>query len=124
MQDLEALRVEILASFEDAADLATLDVARVAALGKKGVLTERMKGLGSLEPEARKSAGQALNRVKVELFEALDARRAALEGGALGSRLDSEKIDITLPEVGVPTNFPRFSDLIAWQNISPLLEVF
>ena len=97
MQDLEALRVEILASFEDAADLATLDVARVAALGKKGVLTERMKGLGSLEPEARKSAGQALNRVKVELFEALDARRAALEGGALGSRLDSEKIDITLP---------------------------
>ena len=97
MQDLEALRTEILTSFEQAADVAALDMARVAALGKKGSLTERMKGLGGLEPEARKIAGQELNRLKGELTEALDARRAALEGGALDARLGAEQVDITLP---------------------------
>ena len=97
MQELEALKAEILAAFEQAGDVAALDAVRVAALGKKGALTQRMKGLGALDPEARKSAGQALNRIKGELFEALDLRRAALEGGALDARLGSEKVDITLP---------------------------
>ena len=97
MQDLEALKAEILASFEAASDVAALDAARVAALGKKGALTERMKGLGGLDPDARKAAGQALNRLKGELTEALDARRAELEGGALDVRLGSEQVDITLP---------------------------
>ncbi|MFP6689302.1 MAG: phenylalanine--tRNA ligase subunit alpha [Alphaproteobacteria bacterium] len=97
MQDLEALKAEILASFEAASDVAALDAARVAALGKKGALTERMKGLGGLDPDARKAAGQALNRLKGELIEALDARRAELEGGALDVRLGSEQVDITLP---------------------------
>jgi len=97
LQELEALKAEILAAFEQAGDVAALDAVRVAALGKKGTLTQRMKGLGALDPEARKSAGQALNRIKGELFEALDLRRAALEGGALDARLGSEKVDITLP---------------------------
>ena len=97
MQELEALRAELLGSFEQAADLSALDQARVTALGKKGRLTERMKGLGALEPDARKAAGQELNRLKGELTEALDARRAALEGGALVARLGAEKVDITLP---------------------------
>ncbi|MDA0229101.1 MAG: phenylalanine--tRNA ligase subunit alpha [Proteobacteria bacterium] len=97
MQDLEALKAEILVSFEKSGDAAALDVARVAALGKKGSLTARMKSLGGLDPEARKTAGQTLNRIKDELIDALDARRAALEGGALNARLGSEKIDITLP---------------------------
>ena len=97
MQDLEALKAEILASFEESGDVAALDAARIAALGKKGSLTARMKSLGALDPEARKTAGQTLNRIKGELIEALDARRAALEGGVLDARLGSEKIDITLP---------------------------
>jgi len=97
LQDLEALRTEILISFEQAADVAALDQARISALGKKGSLTERMKGLGSLEPEARKAAGQELNRLKGELTEALDLRRAALEGGALYTRLGAEQVDVTLP---------------------------
>ena len=97
MQDLDALKAEILASFEAAADVAALDAARVAALGKKGSLTALMKTLGGLDPEERKAAGEALNRIKGELIEALDARRDALEGSALDARLGSEKIDITLP---------------------------
>jgi phenylalanyl-tRNA synthetase alpha chain len=97
LQDLDALKAEILASFEAAGDVAALDAARVAALGKKGSLTTLMKGLGGLDPEARKAAGQTLNLLKGELVEALDARRAALEGSALDARLGSEKVDITLP---------------------------
>ena len=97
MQKLDALKAEILASFTAAADITALDAARVAALGKKGSLTALMKGLGELEPEERKAAGQALNRIKGELTEALDACREALEDTALDERLGSEKIDVTLP---------------------------
>jgi phenylalanyl-tRNA synthetase alpha chain len=97
LQDLEALKAEILASFEESDDVAALDAARVAALGKKGSLTTRMKALGALDPEVRKTAGQTLNHIKGELIEALDARRAVLEGGALDARLGSEKVDVTLP---------------------------
>ena len=97
MQDLEALKAEILASFDESGDVVALDSARVAALGKKGSLTVRMKALSALDPGARKTTGQTLNRIKAELIEALDARRAALEGGALDARLGSEKIDVTLP---------------------------
>ncbi|MBI06769.1 MAG: phenylalanine--tRNA ligase subunit alpha [Rhodospirillaceae bacterium] len=97
MHNLDALKSEILASFEAAVDIPALEAARVAALGKKGRLTALMKGLGELGPEERKATGQALNRIKGELTDALDARRNALAGSVLDARLTSEMIDVTLP---------------------------
>ena len=59
--DLTALEKELLSSIESASDLAALDDVRVAALGKKGKISQLMKELGSLAPEQRKSFGQAIN---------------------------------------------------------------
>ncbi len=64
MSDIEELRDSLLADVAGAADLAALEHVRVAALGKKGAVTNRMKRLRELEPEARKAAGQALNALK------------------------------------------------------------
>jgi phenylalanyl-tRNA synthetase alpha chain len=97
MQDLEALEAELFADLEASGDLASLEALRVAALGKKGRLTEQMKSLGQLEPEARKARGQALNAVKDRLQSALEARKAGFEEAALEARLTTERLDVTLP---------------------------
>jgi phenylalanyl-tRNA synthetase alpha chain len=91
------IRSETLAAIAAAADAAALDAVRVAALGKKGGVTELMKSLGKLPVEQRKDAGAALNTLKTELSDAIDARAAALAGGALESRLATERVDVTLP---------------------------
>ncbi|NNG03674.1 MAG: phenylalanine--tRNA ligase subunit alpha [Inquilinus sp.] len=97
MKELDAIRGEVLGAVETAADLAALDAARVAALGKKGRITGLMKTLGGLEPDARKAAGAALNEVKMAVAEAIEARRRVLERGAMAGRLEAERVDVSLP---------------------------
>jgi phenylalanyl-tRNA synthetase alpha chain len=95
--DLSALKDELTAAADGAADLAALEEVRVRALGKKGAITERMKGLGSMDPDARKAAGQALNAIRDAVNAAIEARKTALEDAELDQRLATETIDITLP---------------------------
>jgi phenylalanyl-tRNA synthetase alpha chain len=95
--DLAALKKELVSAASGAADLAALEEVRVRALGKKGAITERMKGLGKMDPEARKAAGQALNAIRDAVNAAIEARKAALEDAELDRRLATETIDITLP---------------------------
>ncbi|MFO0986254.1 MAG: phenylalanine--tRNA ligase subunit alpha [Alphaproteobacteria bacterium] len=97
MDRLETLKSELLSAIEGAADTAALEAARVAALGKKGRLTELMKGLGELQGEARKAQGQALNQLRAAIEGALAAKKAALESAALDAKLAAERIDVTLP---------------------------
>jgi len=97
MQDLEALRQDLLAAVEAAQDLAAVEELRVSALGRKGAITERMKTLGGLDPEARKAMGQELNRLKEAVGAALEARKAALAEAALEARLARERVDVSLP---------------------------
>ncbi|MCW8835230.1 MAG: phenylalanine--tRNA ligase subunit alpha [Rhodospirillales bacterium] len=97
MDTVEQLRAELLAAAAAAADLKALDDVRVAALGKKGRITGLMKGLGQMDPDARKAAGQALNVLKEEVAAALDARKNALDAVALDARLSEERVDVTLP---------------------------
>ncbi len=97
MEDISQLRDRLLACVRAAADLDGLERARVAALGRKGALTERLKGLRNLAPEARQAAGARLNAVKGEVAAAIEARRAALAEAALEARLAEERIDVSLP---------------------------
>jgi phenylalanyl-tRNA synthetase alpha chain len=97
MSNLETLKSELIAAVEGAADMAALETARVSALGKKGRLTELMKGLGGLDAEARKVQGQALNQLRAAIEGALQAKKEALEAGALDAKLAAERIDVTLP---------------------------
>ncbi len=97
IQDLEKLEAEFATAIADAVDEATLEAVRVAALGKKGRVSELMKSLGGMSADERKTAGPALNGLKDRLTDALSARRAALSGAKLEARLAEEKIDVTLP---------------------------
>ncbi len=95
--DIETLERQVLTEIEGAADLQALEAVRIAALGKKGRITQLMKRLGGLPPEERKSFGQAVNTLKRRVGEAIEARKSALAEAALAARLAQETADITLP---------------------------
>jgi len=97
MSDLDALEKELTAEANAAGDEAALETLRVRALGKKGAITERLKGLGQMDAEERKVMGPALNGLKDRITEAIAARRAVLHDQAVSARLAGESIDVTLP---------------------------
>ncbi len=97
---IDPLRDEALDEIQRASDLAALDQVRVRYLGKSGRLTARLKQLGSLSPEQRPRAGQAINQAKAAVQAAIDERKSALEQVALTARLSAERVDVTLPGRG------------------------
>jgi phenylalanyl-tRNA synthetase alpha chain len=97
MSDLERLEAEITASIAAASDEAALEAVRVAALGKKGSVSELLKGLGAMSAEERRTAGPALNSLRDRVQQAIAARRAVLKEADLERRLAGETIDVTLP---------------------------
>jgi phenylalanyl-tRNA synthetase alpha chain len=66
-------------------------------LGRKGTLSEAMRTLGSLAPDARRERGRELNEIKQQLEAAFSARQDAVRAAALDTRIGSESIDVTLP---------------------------
>ena len=96
-QDLDNLLEQASLSISQSSDMAALDAVRVAYLGKKGEITLQLKNLGQLPAEERRSAGQAINRIKQQIQELLETRRSTLGDEAISSRLQSETLDISLP---------------------------
>jgi len=88
---------EILAAIAAAADVVSLEQLRISILGKKGVLSERMKGLGDLDPDERRRRGAELNELKAKVSAAIAERKTALARLALEQRLAGESVDVTLP---------------------------
>ena len=97
MENLESLKAEILAAIAQAQDLKAWDEARVAALGKKGKVTELMKGMGALPVEQKIEMGKKLNVLKAEIEQALEKRRNELAEKEMNEKLAKETIDVTLP---------------------------
>ena len=100
MADLTALRREALEEIAACIGLPALDETRVRWLGKKGVLTEQLKGLGGLPAAERPAAGARINELKEELQTAIEARRAALSTADIERQLGAGRIDVTLPGRG------------------------
>lgn len=96
-EQLEALQAEALDTIAKAADLDTVEVARVKYLGRKGAVTEILRGLGKVSAEERPAMGQLSNVVKTAIGEALDSRKAALSSVANAAREASEAVDLSLP---------------------------
>jgi phenylalanyl-tRNA synthetase alpha chain len=100
VKDLETLVVRTLLEVAASADLAALEAVRVAALGRRGSVTESLKGLGKLPAGERRNAGAVINQARDRIAAALEARRAELEAAALARELTSAAIDVTLPGRG------------------------
>ena len=95
--DLSSLVAETETALAGAADLRAWDAVRVAVMGKNGSLTNKLKELGKVAPEERRTRGAALNVVKDAITTAIELRRIALDAAALDARLAAERMDVTLP---------------------------
>ena len=122
MTDLTDLQSTILADIAAAGDEAALEAVRVAALGKKGSLSALLSTLGSMAPDERKSFGAAVNAAKEAVTEALGARKGVLKNAALDARMQSERIDVTLPTRENPTEAGRIHPIS--QVIDELTAIF
>ena len=100
VEDLPTLVDRALSDIEASTDLASLDEVRVRLLGKKGLLTEQLKGLGALPGAERPAAGQKINEAKVAIQSALEGRRERLDAWALDAELAKGTLDVTLPGRG------------------------
>ena len=100
MTDLARLICDAQEAFETAADSVALENAKARFLGKSGQLTERLKALSQVDAEARKTLGAEINAAKTEIEALLQRRRQQITDAALGERLASESIDVSLPGRG------------------------
>lgn len=97
---LDDILREAESAFAASETLPALDQAKARFLGKSGAITEQMKQLGGLLPEARKEAGARINQVKDQVEALLRARREAIQEAALERQLATEALDVTLPGRG------------------------
>lgn len=100
MNELTQIIEQAKADIGAAGNVADLDRVRVAYLGKKGSLTERLKQLGKLSAEERPQAGQAINDAKTIVQDAINDRREFLDNERINAKISGEKVDVTLPGRG------------------------
>ncbi len=96
-EELAALRERTLAEIAAADTSAALEAVRVAVLGKSGTLTGYLRSMGQVPAEERASVGKAVNAARVEVEEALAARKAALDAAELEDAMGAAAVDVTLP---------------------------
>lgn len=96
-EQLQALQKEAEEKIRAAADLKELENIRVAYLGKKGPITEILRGMGKLSKEERPKVGQLANDVRGAITEQLEIKQKRLEEEQIEQRLAEETIDVTLP---------------------------
>jgi len=94
---LEALRADALQELGGVTDPNALNELRVKYLGKKGLLTEILRGMGALSAEERPVIGQVANDVRAAIEAVIDEKSAAFARAETERRLATETIDVTLP---------------------------
>lgn len=90
---------------EKAGETKEVEDIRVAILGKKGQLTEILRGMGGLSKEEKKEIGPAANKAKNEIEQLINMKFDAVKEAAKSKRFKTEAIDVTEPgrsfEMGV-----------------------
>ncbi|ANY68188.1 phenylalanine--tRNA ligase subunit alpha [Paenibacillus sp. BIHB 4019] len=100
---LEALRVEALQELQQVDNPQVLNDLRVKYLGKKGALTEILRGMGGLSAEERPIIGQVGNDVRAAIEAVIEEKQAVFQQAETEARLRGETIDVTLPGKALPT---------------------
>lgn len=100
MSELKDLVQAALQAVADAGDVQGLEQLRVQFLGKKSRISELSKAMGGMDAEARKQFGAELNDARDAVNAALTSRRETLQAAELARKLESERVDVTLPGRG------------------------
>ncbi len=96
-EKLEALRIQALEELTNLHTPKELEDFRVRYMGKKGSLTEILRGMGALSAEERPKMGQLVNQLRADLENALTEKADAIQKALQAEKLENEKLDITMP---------------------------
>lgn len=118
--ELAQVEESVLAAIASANNAKEVEDVRLNVLGQKGRLTTMLKGLGQLDAAERPRIGQMVNDIKKRVQTSLDERKAAVYRTALDAKLQSERIDVTLPGIA-----PRLGHIHPLTQItSEIIDVF
>lgn len=117
---LKQLQQEAIAAIATTPTLEELESIRVSYLGKKGQLSQILRGMGKLSPQERPLVGALANEVKETLQANLDNRHQALQQAQIEERLQAETLDVTMPGVSRPLGHIHPINSI----IDRILEIF
>ena len=119
-EKLEELRQQGLNEIANSDDLKNVNDIRVKLLGKKGPITNVLRGMRDLSAEERPKVGKFDNEVRDELQQALEDKKSSLEQALMNAKLQSESIDVTLPGTPVAQGQPH----VIQQIIDQLVDLF
>ncbi|MBP0022371.1 MAG: phenylalanine--tRNA ligase subunit alpha [Cyanobacteria bacterium SBLK] len=116
---LTNLKTEATSAIAATDALDDLESLRVKYLGKKGQLSQVLRGMGKLSAEERPKIGAIANEVKEAIQNALEATRNTLESAKIQARLEAERLDVTMSGVSRPlgsihplnSTFDRFTEI-------------
>ena len=119
-EKLEAIKISALEEIKMATTSPELENIRVKYLGKKGELTQILRGMGGLSPEERPLAGKMTNEVREALENALEECSREIKNKEKNAKLQSEVIDISMP--GIKQNLGKRHPLE--QTLNEMKEIF
>ncbi len=99
---LQELKTEAVNAIAKSTSLEELEQLRVNYLGKKGQLSQILRGMGKLSPEERPIVGSLANEVKVTIQTNLQKQQIALQKAAIAAQIAAETLDVTMPGVSRP----------------------
>ena len=97
IEKLEKIKNEAIQSINECTDEAALNNVKSKYIGKKSVFNEIMAGMGSLSQDEKREVGSKSNEVRNLITETIDNKLKSIKDEALNKKLESDKIDITLP---------------------------
>jgi phenylalanyl-tRNA synthetase alpha chain len=95
--DLSTILTQGLSDIAAAATSRALEGVRVSLLGKQGIVTAQLKRIGTLPAEERSAFGAAVNRIRGELTDALEARAIAVKEEEQRAAIAAQRVDVSLP---------------------------
>lgn len=96
-EKLQSIRNQAIDRLKNVRELKALDEIRVEYLGKKGELTQVLRGMKDLSSEERPILGQMANEVRGEIESKLEEVKDILAQKEQDKKLKAEIIDVTMP---------------------------
>jgi len=97
MENFNQIESDILNKIKNISDRNSYETIKTEIFGKKGIITELFKKIGSLDQDQRKEYASKLNSLKTKVTEILEKKLTDFDQSEINKKLKNEKIDITLP---------------------------
>lgn len=117
---VKQIKDNVLSEITNVTDDKTLYDLRVKYIGKKGIISDLLSGMGQLSIEEKKQYGPLINNLKQEVTKLFDDKHKEIELNLLNEKLKNEKIDISLPSVKIPMGSPNILEKLI-EEIEELL---